>query len=101
MIPITGERFPEYDDWKTAEKIEKQKHRKSIKELEYDPAGLMPFALGKLNQDSMPSRQPEVNPPLILQNKRRVGRNDPCPCGSGKKFKKCCMNKSSGDPLLN
>ena len=21
---------------------------------------------------------------------RRVGRNDPCPCGSGKKFKKCC-----------
>jgi SEC-C motif len=22
-----------------------------------------------------------------------VGRNDPCPCGSGKKFKKCCMDK--------
>ncbi|WP_421230160.1 YchJ family protein [Aeromonas jandaei] len=22
----------------------------------------------------------------------RVGRNDPCPCGSGKKFKKCCGN---------
>ena len=21
-----------------------------------------------------------------------IGRNDPCPCGSGKKFKKCCMN---------
>ncbi|MBU0486816.1 MAG: SEC-C domain-containing protein, partial [Bacteroidetes bacterium] len=21
-----------------------------------------------------------------------VGRNDPSPCGSGKKFKKCCMN---------
>ncbi|WP_240905652.1 SEC-C metal-binding domain-containing protein [Thiorhodococcus mannitoliphagus] len=20
----------------------------------------------------------------------KVGRNDPCPCGSGKKFKKCC-----------
>lgn len=23
-------------------------------------------------------------------NKKRVGRNDPCPCGSGKKYKKCC-----------
>lgn len=23
----------------------------------------------------------------------KVGRNDPCPCGSGKKFKKCCENK--------
>ena len=23
----------------------------------------------------------------------KIGRNEPCPCGSGKKFKKCCMNK--------
>lgn len=23
----------------------------------------------------------------------KVGRNDPCPCGSGKKYKKCCINK--------
>jgi len=26
--------------------------------------------------------------------KVKIGRNDPCPCGSGKKYKKCCMNKS-------
>jgi len=25
------------------------------------------------------------------QNHRKVGRNDPCPCGSGKKYKKCCI----------
>ena len=25
----------------------------------------------------------------------RVGRNDPCPCGSGQKFKKCCLAKES------
>ena len=25
--------------------------------------------------------------------KTSTGRNDPCPCGSGKKYKKCCMNK--------
>jgi len=23
----------------------------------------------------------------------KIGRNDPCPCGSGRKYKKCCMNK--------
>lgn len=23
----------------------------------------------------------------------KIGRNEPCPCGSGKKFKKCCMDK--------
>ena len=29
---------------------------------------------------------------------KKVGRNDPCPCGSGKKYKKCCgMNQNAGD----
>ncbi len=26
------------------------------------------------------------------QNHKKVGRNDPCPCGSGKKYKKCCLH---------
>lgn len=26
----------------------------------------------------------------FVRNKNKVGRNDPCPCGSGKKFKQCC-----------
>lgn len=25
--------------------------------------------------------------------KKKIGRNEPCPCGSGKKYKKCCLNK--------
>ena len=25
----------------------------------------------------------------------KIGRNDPCPCGSGKKYKKCCLNKNT------
>ena len=29
----------------------------------------------------------------IRRDKPRIGRNDPCPCGSGKKYKKCCMKK--------
>ena len=31
--------------------------------------------------------------PTSLMFRERVGRNDPCPCGSGKKYKKCCMRK--------
>lgn len=27
------------------------------------------------------------------EKKIKIGRNDPCPCGSGKKYKKCCLNK--------
>ena len=33
------------------------------------------------------------NPPMQDQTSPKVGRNDPCPCGSGLKYKKCCMNK--------
>jgi len=33
----------------------------------------------------------EVTKPVHVEKK--PGRNDPCPCGSGKKYKKCCMNK--------
>ncbi len=28
---------------------------------------------------------------------RDIGRNDPCPCGSGKKFKKCCLGSGTDD----
>jgi uncharacterized protein YchJ len=27
------------------------------------------------------------------EKKEKTGRNDPCPCGSGKKYKKCCLKK--------
>ncbi len=32
-----------------------------------------------------------------VRDKAKVGRNDPCPCGSGKKFKKCCIGKGIYD----
>ena len=28
----------------------------------------------------------------LVRKPPKVGRNEPCPCGSGKKFKKCCLN---------
>jgi hypothetical protein len=31
---------------------------------------------------------------------KKVGRNDPCPCGSGKKFKKCCESKMIGKRFM-
>ena len=32
----------------------------------------------------------ETKKPVVLKASEKVGRNDPCPCGSGKKYKKCC-----------
>jgi uncharacterized protein len=36
--------------------------------------------------DTPPQEQP------IMGSEPKVGRNDPCPCGSGKKYKKCCLH---------
>ena len=35
------------------------------------------------------SRCPSTSRPRTVDEEDRIGRNDPCPCGSGKKFKKC------------
>ena len=34
--------------------------------------------------------QPKTAPRGVVTKAQKVGRNDPCPCGSGKKYKKCC-----------
>ena len=55
----------------------------------------------ELTQDRLPTQQRvrnivtnrgEDGEPKVVQRKtgKKVGRNDPCPCGSGKKYKKCC-----------
>lgn len=40
-------------------------------------------------------RQMAYDPTPTQRARRRVGRNDPCPCGSGKKFKRCCLGKAN------
>ncbi|MFW5937094.1 MAG: methionyl aminopeptidase [Desulfosalsimonas sp.] len=34
-----------------------------------------------------------------MKNGTKIGRNDPCPCGSGKKYKKCCMGRQTEKPV--
>ncbi|MBW2624530.1 MAG: tetratricopeptide repeat protein, partial [Deltaproteobacteria bacterium] len=64
----------------------------------------------RLTKNSTPDRQKKTNPrpQSGLANavgqpgqntsgpktSRKIGRNSPCPCGSGKKYKKCCLNKA-------
>ncbi len=38
------------------------------------------------------ARQAKQTPPAKVAKVAKVGRNDPCPCGSGKKYKKCCLS---------
>ena len=43
--------------------------------------------------DDYSIKEPKKVQPVVKPKK--IGRNDPCPCGSGKKYKKCCMNKDN------
>ncbi|MFH1739619.1 MAG: anaerobic sulfatase maturase [bacterium] len=44
-------------------------------------------------QGLRPASQAPTTPPPETDSTRKAGRNDPCPCGSGKKYKHCCLNK--------
>ena len=37
------------------------------------------------------SKDESVKPTTQRRAEKKVGRNDPCPCGSGKKHKQCCL----------
>jgi hypothetical protein len=97
---LSGERFPEYDEWLAAEKAEKEEHWRRMAELKDDPHGQILYALEKLTGKKAPALPPvrpptpplpRLGPPPAAAAKQKVGRNDRCPCGSGKKYKNCCM----------
>ena len=80
---ITGERFPEYDEW----------HQEAV---------ATNYGWGHIGRTRMTDNfrldepEPEFEPEIddnFEPRKKKISRNDPCPCGSGKKFKKCCIDK--------
>jgi hypothetical protein len=61
----------------------------------YTPNEIMKFFADKRSKEPV-SKEPAINIPV------RVGRNEPCPCGSGKKYKNCCaLIESSGAAQLS
>src|SRR5215203_6051770 len=86
--------------------------------FEYDQIGPLEDAIGELSgwyafsdaakrdQERRASSSGDARlafadtPQSFVDPFKGVGRNDPCPCGSGKKFKKCCLNRGSLGPSL-
>jgi len=86
---LTGVSFAELKDWKAAAKRAGEDHRQRRKML------FAPAPKRQPRQQPPPTFSKLINPAPVtpITRKKEVGRNDPCPCGSGRKFKKCCMNK--------
>jgi uncharacterized protein YecA (UPF0149 family) len=57
--------------------------------------GNVETAEGRLQREYEHLREMAIPPTPEQQRRGRVGRNDPCPCGSGKKFKRCCFRPVS------
>ncbi len=51
--------------------------------------GLQNSAINNLDGTMAPKTSTPQNQ-TVINNEPRIGRNDPCPCGSGKKYKQCC-----------
>ena len=80
--------FPEMGQWQEDTKTDREENKKFHAER-----------LGGLAEqvDEFEDHDQEPLPPPAQQ---KTGRNDPCPCGSGKKFKKCCMRRQKSDLLF-
>lgn len=101
---LMGVEFPELEHWKLeVEKKrldiegkllqeESQRLQREIDRLESEKKRLQ-RETQRIEEQHYEDEEPPPRP------KKRIGRNDPCPCGSGKKFKKCCLRKQDGDLL--
>ncbi len=58
----------------------------------YDGQFYERYPMEKIHATGIQITDESDNEPYIRSTKK-IGRNDPCPCGSGKKFKHCCINK--------
>ncbi len=51
----------------------------------------------KVAKETGTSSSDKTVKPQPVRNTKKIGPNDPCPCGSGKKYKKCCMQKDKAE----
>jgi hypothetical protein len=54
--------------------------------------------IGNVQSRAQSAQSPQPHAP-ILTRPAVIGRNDCCPCGSGKKFKRCCIDKTNLGPV--
>jgi len=91
---LYNEEIPELSAIRKKREDEKKRQKRRLKELNVLTKKAEPRGVFATN--SKPSFATNSNPSKVTTFKRntpKVGRNEPCPCGSGKKYKKCCLNK--------
>jgi uncharacterized protein len=86
MVPIWAlayENHPDPDLQPFKEPVDEEKRQDLIA---HAAAGVMRIHAHFLGQRSAYAAQTST----FVRSHRKIGRNEPCPCGSGKKYKRCC-----------
>ena len=98
---LSGWELPEQDEWEKELLAENDRFKNAmdadfISKLaaQINPPASQPASrIDKVHQPKPPVRPSDLySAPAPMGPRFQAGRNDPCPCGSGNKFKKCCLN---------
>ncbi len=65
-----------------------EEKKEDVSEVEREIMAEQAASQGMPGEADVPEREPKKEP--VRREQPKVGRNDPCPCGSGKKYKHCC-----------
>jgi SWIM/SEC-C metal-binding protein len=99
-VPVSNRKYKIYDGVKDA-KLGTEKNpavvRVKTKERRKEVAAIFKKNNWQCKIELTPDKPEDITalkkllkPAKPQKAKEKVGRNDPCPCGSGKKYKKCC-----------
>lgn len=69
----------------------REEHRERRRRRSREMSELMRKAAGRT--DAIADTEARIGSATVRRQSPKVGRNAPCPCGSGKKYKKCCLNR--------
>jgi len=95
LATLTGVNFPELESWrKKEEQQDAELDARWGGKTKEDLIAEMGREDDELDDDELePLPDFPIEPPAPIVRGEKIGRNDPCPCGSGKKYKKCCLGK--------
>jgi hypothetical protein len=93
---LMGQRFPEIDAWLEDSQNDQAFRRKWYQEHPLPDEDEDIFEEEDEFYEDV-DEELDFHPVTFVRRNAQVGRNDPCPCGSGKKFKKCCYGKTQDE----
>jgi len=90
--PLTEYRFQSYDMF---DELSRNIQQDTVRHMYNVQMATQPLQREQVSKAMFTNKDDSGTRAPAKRKTDKVGRNDPCPCGSGKKFKNCCINKQA------